>query len=382
MLKTIILYFVVLVGVIGGTIFDFDTALKIMSPLPEKKERVVLQVSTKGEFEDVNVIIYSGAYAVLHKEKGTFIRKSIDINPGAKKVFVFHAKTGALLKAVDLTFNDKKTCNVYVDTDYSYDMKKMTTAAVLKKGWSSLGFFSKVLLVLSTFFFYFFIILVPLGLVSMVFSIIMELTHGIYRPFTGSWFSLLIGLGWLFVFYHFGLVDKMISSPSLYTRFSFYALLAGYPLYFLADRGFDGAERGAARAADNARSWRDASNYTYTKTTWSDGRVTDDKMSSAAASYIGTAMSFLILPVFLPIGTCWYMVANWLIPVFEGDFMWYDGSSAPKAEAAPAPVPVPTKPDLSIPEDNPMNDTPASEPVQRNISDLGSLLSASKKGKS
>ena len=346
MFKTILMYLAAMGILMALLVFKYDATVAVLSPVSGSETKVILQVTNKGNFDEFNTEIYSSSGKLVYFKRGSVARDIATVDASANRVVISDPNTKKTLKTVPLDFAASKWVKVFVDIDPSFDAASITAWGSMKGGWKALSLFHKIMAIVGTFILFFFVVLVPLGLISMVVSIVLDLTHGIYRPFTGSWINLLIGLGWLWVAWHFGLVDKVLHYPSPYAKAFFIAFLAGYPLYFLADRGFDGDERAADRASTNRSIWDGARNYTYTKTTWSDGRVTDDRMSSAMGSYLGTALWFLIFPIFLPFGTFWYLHTRWTLPILAGEFSWtygeflggaLSGGSAPVEENAPAP---------------------------------------------
>ena len=326
MFKTIFMYCAAIGILVAALVFRFDSTAAFISPISGNETKVILQITNKGAFEPVNAEIFNATGKLVFFRNGVVARDIATVDATANRLVIGDPKTKKELKTVPLDFTASKRIKAYVDLDASFDASAISTWTALKGGWAGLGLSRKIMVVAGTFLVFFFFVLVPLGLVSMAFSIVMDLTHGVIRPFTGSWFNLIIGLGWLFAAWHFGLVDKVLDYPSAYSKIFFAAFIAGYPLYFLADRGFDGDSRAAERAGVNASIWNSARNYTYTKTTWSDGSVTDDKAVTGIGRFIGTVLWFLIFPIFLPFGTFWYLHSRWTLPILSGDFSWAQGA--------------------------------------------------------
>lgn len=337
MFKTIFMYLAAMGVLLAALVFRFDSTAALLSPISGNETKVILQITNKGSFEPYTAEIYNAAGRLVYVRNGVIARDIATVDASANRLVIRDPSTKKELSTVALDFSKDRRIKAYADLDPSFDASSISVWTALKGGWAGAGLFQKLMIAAGTFLIFFFFVLVPLGLVSMAFSIVMDLTHGVYRPFTGSWFNLVIGLGWLFAAWHFGLVDKVLDYPSVYSKIFFAAFLAGYPLYFLADRGFDGDSRAADRASSNAGIWRNARNFTYTKTAWSDGRVTDDRFETGLGRWIGTVLWFLIFPVFLPLGTFWYLHTRWTLPILSGNFSWADGM-IPDGELEALPV--------------------------------------------
>ncbi len=321
MTKTIGLYLLL----IGSFIMWGDHIMEFISKVPEDKARIQLTVLDSLEVQKAIVKIYNQQGKIVYNNKNTFTGEYIDLSPMKGKILISDVKTGQIKKSIPIVLNPGSKLNITTDLRPEIDATNTPFRKIFFKLFAYQSLFNQIILVIVSMLAYFFLVLVPLSLLAMILSLTMEWTHGVWRQFVGSWYNLLMGLGWLYVGYHFGYVQQILGDDSLAIRTLGYILIVSYPLYFFADRNFNKSERALMRAIDNEETWAGADNYTYTETTWSDGSKTDDKFESAMGAFIGTVLIFLCKPLLLPLFTSYRLYTNYLLPLFEGEYYWRIG---------------------------------------------------------
>lgn len=162
------------------------------------------------------------------------------------------------------------------------------------------------------------------GLLAIPWSLIQDLRYksGIRRQFTGTWYRFFMGMAWLFALYWFGAIDWIlgISGPTgTWLTFLYVGL---YPLYPLAELGFDKAERKRQRQLrfkqDLQETKEEANEVWVFKTTWSDGSTTTREHRSPFAPYFWLMVKYLVEPVFVPFQTYRALRRNYIDKIADG----------------------------------------------------------------
>jgi hypothetical protein len=180
-------------------------------------------------------------------------------------------------------------------------------------------------------------VLAPISIGAAAYVLIKEREAGIRREFCGSWFKFLVGLGWLALGFHFHIVQSWFPPQGFFSLVGI-CLLPGYPLYFIAQLGFNAEEARREREAATAETWRLSESYTYTD--YYDGhgnKVGSTKGSAALGSFLGAVLFFLIVPLLLPIATFTWMFLRYALPLFVGHRPWQEPEG---------PAPEPTEEEL------------------------------------